>query len=174
MERSEALTAADAERPLHASARDGDGSSTSHAATPLDDRLPSSGAASTALQDDSAAQDAARRHHHQTQAQMLRTAATRVPRAPARTASASTSTAVSDASAPLAVATSAHARPIAARKPPLATTTPTAATAKKPYTKRRERDFPDVEWDQSIHNFAKCVRLELDELNDAFVANVRA
>lgn len=61
----------------------------------------------------------------------------------------------------------------APRKPPL-TKAPLAPvpTRKPPVKKRRGRDVPGVEWDESLFHFANCVRIELGELNAEFVANV--
>lgn len=60
------------------------------------------------------------------------------------------------------------------RKPPLAKTPPAPVpTRKPPVKKRRGRDVPGVEWDESLFHFANCMRIELGELNAEFVANVR-
>lgn len=57
---------------------------------------------------------------------------------------------------------------------PAAASAGSAPTAgKRPYVKRRERDFPHVQWDQALAYFAACVRLELQELTAEFVARVR-
>lgn len=63
--------------------------------------------------------------------------------------------------------------PLLARKPPLAKTPAPVVTRKPPVKKRRGRDVPGVEWDESLFHFANCVRIELGELNADFVANVR-
>ncbi|GAB9473837.1 Major facilitator superfamily [Globisporangium polare] len=58
------------------------------------------------------------------------------------------------------------------RKPPLAKTPPAPVpTRKPPVKKRRGRDVPGVEWDESLFHFANCMRIELGELNAEFVAN---
>ncbi|TYZ62696.1 hypothetical protein PybrP1_010300, partial [[Pythium] brassicae (nom. inval.)] len=51
-----------------------------------------------------------------------------------------------------------------------AATSNSSSSVRKTHMKRRERDFPDVEWGQALAHFAACVRLELHELNAEFVA----
>lgn len=102
-------------------------------------------------------------------AQQLRLSARRLtrPPAPAPAAAIATTTDINtNRSAPPPVVN------VGARKPPLAAIAKKKASPKPSTRHAKRRDSPDIELDQSLFQFANCMRKEFEELNAEFVAMV--
>ncbi|RLN76370.1 hypothetical protein BBJ28_00007043 [Nothophytophthora sp. Chile5] len=75
-----------------------------------------------------------------------------------------------DAAASLAAGGVANGSTMGLAKPPL----PRKVRTPGRNAKQREREFPDVDWDRALLQFAACVAQDLHELNARFVSEVRS